>query len=100
VTQRTHEIGIRVALGATRERVFLDVVTQGGRLVACGVAVGLIAAAAVRKVATDLVFGVTPGDPLTYLVAASAFAAVAFAAVIIPARRATRVEPMHALRCE
>ena len=48
VTQRTHEIGIRVALGATRERVFLDVVTQGGRLVACGVAVGLIAAAAVR----------------------------------------------------
>jgi putative ABC transport system permease protein len=100
VTQRTHEIGIRVALGATRERVFLDVVTQGGRLVACGVAVGLIAAATVRKVATDLVFGVTPGDPLTYLLAASAFAAVALAAVIVPARRATRVEPVQALRCE
>jgi len=99
VTQRTHEIGIRVALGATRTRVFLDVVTQGGRLIACGVVVGLIAAAAVRKVAADLVFGVTPGDPLTYLLAASAFAAVALAAVVIPARRATRVEPILALRC-
>jgi len=100
VTQRTHEIGIRVALGATRTRVFLDVVRQGAGLVIVGLLGGLLAAAAVRKVATELVYGVTPGDPLTYLVAASAFTVVALAAVTIPARRATRVEPVRALRCE
>jgi putative ABC transport system permease protein len=100
VTQRTHEIGIRVALGATRTRVFLDVVRQGAGLVIAGLLGGLLAAAAVRKVATELVYGVTPGDPLTYLVAASAFTVVALAAVTIPARRATRVEPVRALRCE
>ena len=100
VTQRTREIGIRVALGATRERVFLDVAKQGARLVAAGLVTGLMAAAAVRRVASDLVFGVAPGDPLTYLLAASAFAGIALAAVMIPARRATRVEPIRALRCE
>lgn len=100
VTQRTHEIGIRVALGATRRRMFLDVVRQGASLVVGGLLVGLVAAAAVRKVATDLVFGVTPGDPLTYVLAASAFACNALAAVVIPACRATLVEPVRALRCE
>lgn len=100
VTQQTREIGIRVALGATRGKVFLDVVRQGAGLIAGGLVVGLLAAVAVRKVATDLLFGVTPGDPLTYLFAASAFATIALAAVIIPASRATRVEPVRALRCE
>jgi ABC-type antimicrobial peptide transport system permease subunit len=80
--------------------VFLDVVRQGAGLVIAGLLGGLLAAAAVRKVATELVYGVTPGDPLTYLVAASAFTVVALAAVTIPARRATRVEPVRALRCE
>jgi ABC-type antimicrobial peptide transport system permease subunit len=89
-----------VALGATRTRVFLDVVRQGASLVTAGLVVGLLAAVAVRTVATDLVFGVTPGDPLTYLAAASAFTAIALAAVTIPARRAARVEPVRALRCE
>src|SRR5262245_10068227 len=100
VTQRTHEIGIRVALGATQTAVFLEVVRQGGGLVGAGLVGGLLVAAAVRKVAAGLVFGVTPGDPLTYLLAASVFAAVALAAVMIPAHRATRVEPIRALRCE
>jgi putative ABC transport system permease protein len=100
VTQRTREIGIRVALGATRGQVFLDVVRQGARLVVIGLAIGVIAAAAVRTIVSDLVFGVTPGDPLTYLLAASAFAGIAAAAVMIPALRATQVEPVRALRCE
>jgi putative ABC transport system permease protein len=100
VTQRTREIGIRLALGATRGKVFLDVARQGARLVVSGLVIGVIAAAAVRKVTSDLVFGVTPGDPLTYLLAASAFAGIAAAAVMIPAWRATQVEPVCALRCE
>ena len=100
VTQRTREIGIRVALGATREKVFLDVLQQGARLVAAGLILGLIAAAAVRQAASTLVFGVTTGDPLAYVLAASAFAAVALAAVVTPARRASRVDPVRALRCE
>jgi predicted permease len=100
VTQRTREIGIRVALGATRDRVFLEVVRQGAQVVSAGLVFGLIAAAAVRHVASRLVFGVTTGDPLTYLLAASVFAVVALAAVAIPARRATQVDPIRALRCE
>ena len=100
VTQRTHEIGIRVALGATRTAVFLEVVKQGSGLVGAGLLGGLLVSAAVRKVAAGLIFGVTAGDPVTYLLAAAVFAAVALAAVMIPARRAARVEPVRALRCQ
>ncbi len=100
VTQRTREIGIRVALGATRRKVFLDVVRQGAVLVVTGLVIGVISAAAVRKIVSDLLFGVTPGDPMTYLLAASAFATIAGAAVMIAAFRATQVEPVRALRCE
>jgi putative ABC transport system permease protein len=100
VAQRTREIGIRLALGATSDKIFLGVVRQGTGLVVTGLIVGLIAAASVRKVASDLLFGVTPGDPMTYLVAASALAAIAVTAVMIPAHRATKVEPVRALRSE
>ncbi len=100
VAQRTREIGIRLALGATRSKIFLDVVRQGLALVATGLVVGVIAATSVRKAASDLLFGVTPGDALTYLLAASTLAGIAIAAVMIPARRATQVEPVRALRCE
>jgi putative ABC transport system permease protein len=100
VTQRTHEIGIRVALGATREKVFLDLLGQGSRLVAGGLVIGLTAAVGFREVLSTLVFGVTPGDPLTYLLAAFALSGVALAAVMIPAHRASQVEPISALRCE
>jgi hypothetical protein len=100
VMQRTREIGIRLALGATREHVFFDVLRHGGGLVAIGLIAGLVAAIAARQVMAKLVFGVTTGDPLTYLLAAITFAAVALIATIIPARRATRVEPIRALRCE
>jgi putative ABC transport system permease protein len=100
VTQRTHEIGIRLALGAGRGRVFLDVFAQGARPVIVGLVGGLAAAVALRGVASTLLFGVTPGDPLTYLLAAAMFSGVACAAVMIPARRASLVEPITALRYE
>ena len=100
VTQRTHEIGIRVALGATREKVFFEMLGQGARLVAAGLLVGLTVAVGLREAASNLVFGVTTGDPLTYLLAALAFLGVALAAVMIPAHRASQVEPTTALRCE
>jgi putative ABC transport system permease protein len=99
-TQRTHEIGIRLALGATGRSVFLEVFGQGARLVVAGLVVGIIAAVALRGIASALVFGVTTGDPLTYLLAAAIFSGVALAAIVIPARRASRTDPINALRFE
>ena len=98
VAQRTHEIGIRLALGAARRRVFLDLFGQGARLVLAGLVAGIVAAAALREVVSAFLFGVTPGDPVSYAVAAAAFAGVALAAVALPAHRASRVEPSSALR--
>jgi putative ABC transport system permease protein len=100
VSLQTHEIGIRLALGATRERVFFELFGQGAQLVFAGLIVGIAAAVALREIASTFVFGVTTADPLTYLVAAVAFSGVALAAVIIPARRASRIEPVSALRLE
>jgi putative ABC transport system permease protein len=100
VRLKTHEIGIRLALGATRENVFFELVAQGAQLVFAGLVVGVAAAIALRGIASTFVFGVTATDPLTYLVAALVFSALALAAVIIPARRASRVQPMKALRVE
>jgi len=100
VSQRTHEIGIRLALGAPRGRVFLDLCGQGARLVATGLIIGVAVAVAFREVISSLLFGVTPGDPVSYVLAASACVGVAVAAVAIPARRASRVDPISALRSE
>src|SRR5712691_1456967 len=100
VTLRTHEIGIRLALGATREKVFFELFGQGAQLVFAGLIVGVAGAVALRKIASTFIFGVTTGDPLTYLFAALTFSAVALAAVIIPARRASRIDPTSALRFE
>jgi putative ABC transport system permease protein len=100
VTLRTHEIGIRLALGATREKVFVELFGQGAQLVLAGLIIGVAAAVALRQIASTFVFGVTTEDPLTYLLAALTFSGVALAAVIIPARRASRIEPINALRFE
>ena len=100
VTQRTREIGIRLALGAARGRVFFDLFGQGARLVLTGLALGVVTSLALRSLMSALLFGVTPGDPVSYLLAATGFASVALAMVAIPARRASRVDPMSALRFE
>jgi putative ABC transport system permease protein len=100
VTQRTREIGIRLALGATRRRVFFELFGYGSALVSGGLIIGILTAFGVRQLAASLVFGVTTGDPLTYLGAVVALSAVAIAAIVIPAAHASRVEPLRALRYE
>lgn len=100
VGQRTPELGIRVALGATRTHIVALVLRQGGRLVALGVAAGLAGYLALSALIGRLLFGVTPSDPLTLLLAPGGLILAALAACLIPARRALRVDPIVALRAE
>ena len=100
VAQRTQELGIRVALGATPGRVLSMVLRDGMKLVGLGLGLGAAAALALTRVGASLLWGISSTDALTYFVIAGALAAVALAAIAIPARRATRVDPMTALRSE
>ena len=104
VTQRTHEIGIRMALGADREQVMLMIAKQAFRLVAVGLAVGIVLAIglslSLARVLADQLFGVKATDPVTFAAVAAILAIVALLASGLPARRATRINPVQALRHE
>jgi putative ABC transport system permease protein len=100
VTRYTREIGIRMALGAQRREVLALVLRQGLVLTAIGIIVGLAGAAGLTRYLQGMLFGLTPLDPMTYAAVAMAFAAVATIASYLPARRATKIEPLIALRHE
>jgi putative ABC transport system permease protein len=100
VAQRTREIGVRMALGASRRGILALVIGQGAVLAGIGVAAGLAGAFASTRYLSSLLFGITPLDPATFVAVALVFAAVALFASYVPARRATRVDPLVALRSE
>jgi putative ABC transport system permease protein len=98
VSQRTRELGIRLALGARRQDVRNMVVRQGVMLASAGVAIGLAIAVALARLVTNLLFGVTATDPVTFAVIPVVLLVVAVVATYIPAWRASRVDPVEALR--
>jgi putative ABC transport system permease protein len=100
VSQRTREMGIRLALGADQPSVLRLVMSQGARLTLFGLVVGLAGAAALTRVMVGMLYGVTPLDPITFSVVGMLLAGVAAGASYFPARRATRVDPVVALRAE
>jgi putative ABC transport system permease protein len=100
VAQRTNEIGIRLALGAQSRDVLLMIVKQGSMLIGLGLGIGLLGAYAASKLVASLLFGVTAKDPFTFVAVAVLLGLVGLLACYIPAWRATKVDPMEALRCE
>jgi putative ABC transport system permease protein len=99
-SQRTHEVGIRMALGAQRLDILRMALGEGMRIVAIGLASGLVGAAAMTRFFRSMLFGIGPADPITFLSVSGILAGVALCACYIPARRATRVDPLLALREE
>jgi ABC-type antimicrobial peptide transport system permease subunit len=100
VEQRTQEIGIRLALGAELSQVRNMVMAQGMTLAAAGVAIGLVSAVVLSRLIETLLFGVTARDPVVFIAVPAILTVVALVAVWLPALRATRIDPIDALRCE
>jgi putative ABC transport system permease protein len=100
VAQRTRELGVRMALGATRRQVAWMVIGQSGRLVVAGVVAGLVLALAGGRVLEGLLYGVKATDPMTFVLVPASLGVVALVAAALPARRATRVDPIVAMRVE
>ncbi len=98
--QRTQEIGIRMALGATRGDVMRLILREGVRLIVIGCVIGLAAALALSRVLGSVLFGVSPHDAVSYAVVTALLALVALVAILIPARSAMKTDPMRALRWE
>jgi putative ABC transport system permease protein len=100
VSQRTHEIGIRMAMGAQPQHILLTLIWQGGKIALTGTALGVGTALALTRLIASLLYGVSPTDPVTFAGVAILFITVALAACYIPARRAMKIDPMLALRHE
>jgi ABC-type antimicrobial peptide transport system permease subunit len=100
VSQRTHEIGIRMAMGARRLDVLRMILADGARMTLMGAATGAVAALGFTRLLASMLFGVTPTDPITFVAVAMLLCGIAFFACFLPARRAMRVDPMVALRYE
>jgi putative ABC transport system permease protein len=100
VSQRTKELGLRLALGANRREVLSLILREGLAVGVVGLALGLVAAAALARVLGSLIFGVTVRDPMSYAAVSGVLFVIAATACVVPAIRASRVDPMVALRLE
>jgi ABC-type antimicrobial peptide transport system permease subunit len=100
VAQRFGEIGVRKALGARGDDIVLMIIKQGGRLIAIGLAIGFAGALALGRAMTSQIYEVSASDPAVFAIALAVLATAALFASWLPARRASRIDPMHALRQE
>jgi ABC-type antimicrobial peptide transport system permease subunit len=100
VAERTREIGVRMALGATSTQVRRMVVAQGSRVVAVGIAIGVLAALAATRALGSLLFGVAPMDPATFAAMSAVMIVIGLLASYLPARRASSIDPIESLRSE